>query len=42
MRISYLTKALGAVAVAISRVCVEDDPVSSATHLFSFGTLNKC
>jgi hypothetical protein len=33
MRISYLTKALGAVSVAISRVSVEDDPVSSATHL---------
>ena len=32
MRISYLTKALDAVAVAMSRVY--DNPVNSATYLF--------
>ena len=39
MYISNLTKALGAVTVAISRLRVDDDPVCSATHVFSVGTL---
>ena len=39
MRISNLTKALDAVAVAISRLCIDDDPVCSAKHVFSVDTL---
>ena len=38
MRVSNFTKALDAVTMAISRLCVDDDPVCCATYLFKVGT----